>query len=203
MSEKEKKDNQFLFMQTAMIVGIQLAINMANGIFDFTSPQDKGVISTIKITLVKLKKSFTSKLKEGFEEYEGYLETSSQFFQNMVLLAFGVSTYERTVCLFYLSKIVSWLNAKRRGEKNNFLFVDFDIENNNHEVNINGEYVSVISCGVPSDSELVLLFDEGSTYLAIYNFNNNIFLTGDHKNVEIIPQKGMRWLSVTELTKTL
>ena len=176
---------------------------MATKLFDYTVLQDRSLISNVRNTLVKLKISFVKKIDKNVGEYENYLASSSKFFQHMVLLAFGVETQEREVCLLYISRIVQFLNSKHNGTKNNFLFIEYNEEKTIQEVEVYGTTVCVITEGVPDHYDRVLIHssDFPDALLAYYDSHEKLFILDDGK--KILPVIGLKWLSISELTNTL
>lgn len=193
----------FIFDQTCLIVAINTAIQMSTNLFSHTHVQDKYIISYIRNTLVKLKSSFVQKLSKNVTAYEKYLDTSTIFFQHMVLLAFGVNEQERNICLLYISKIVQFLNSKHTGKSNNFLFIEYNEQTTIQEVKVYGTEVYVLSEGQPEHYDRVLIYSSEftDTLLAYYDKDEKVFLLDD--GTKINPTVDLRWLSITELTKSL
>jgi hypothetical protein len=220
---KTLTEKNFLMYQTLMAIGIKMAINKADFIFKGTLPSDRGVVSKIKITLVKLLSSFTDKLKTGKESYDLYLEEASEFIERLATIGFGVKKENRDIVLLYLSKIISWVNAEANGVRDNFLWTNFG-NTQTKEFNIYGEVLEVNHIDKPENGERVLLYTyegmfgyfttqsngkvtkdkiniDNEGVLAYYDSIANEFLLDD--GTVIIPDKQTKWISYNALTKSL
>lgn len=217
-NEQVKTDH--LHYQTLMIVGINLAINKAKHIFNLTTYADRSIVSNISTTLTKLKKSFMSKLKQGYGDYENYLENATVFIERLCTLGFGIKTENRTSMLLYTSKIASWLNAQSTNTKNNFLWITYG-EKEVTEFNVYGEILEVSHVAEPIHGERVLIHThsnmkgylispnktneeviiDSSGVLAYYDSQDKLFILDD--GVIIKGNSMIKWISYDELTKTL
>ena len=220
---KVKTDNTFLLYQTLMGVGLKLAINKAEQIFNGTLYSDRAVISNIRLTLIKLLKSFTSKLKTNVESYDMYLEESAVFLERLCTLGFGVKKENRDMVLLYIAKIGSWLNSEHNGQKDNFIWVDYG-ETVKKEFNVYGEVLEVEHIDKPNHGDRDLLYTypgmkgylvsvennqryyeevviEQEGVLSYYDDQTKQFILDD--GIIIKATNNLKWISYEILTKSL